>query len=122
MTRKPLNHDRKRKKSQIDVNIYISNKTTRKEIRKMKNTEMIKVVANRSGESTEVCEAVVKGFEKAAEYALKMKFKGIPANDEEMAAKTSEYSGVDVEVCSRVIPVMEETLSLNLTNKLTFKK
>lgn len=86
----------------------------------MNKREMIQVIAEDTGESPVICEAVVEGFEQATQDALENKWRGRGNTEEEILEMTSVYAKVDRRICERVVPVMKKQIKRRISETLRF--
>lgn len=87
----------------------------------MNKTEVVNQVSQKSENAPEICEKVIKAFEKQSEEALIGKFKGIKNNRTDIVTGISEKTGLASAECDKVITAFEEVLGTGLSDKLLGK-
>jgi len=86
----------------------------------MNNADVVMKVAEKSGLAINICEKVIKAFEKQSGYALIGNLKGAKNSRADMLTSISEKTGFVLMDCEKVLTAFEEVVSTGLSDKLKF--
>ncbi|MDR2970639.1 MAG: hypothetical protein LBU83_01730 [Bacteroidales bacterium] len=88
----------------------------------MNKKEVVERVSEKSGVDKEVCEKVIKAFEKQFGDTILRKIKREKNNRADIAKSISEKSNLVLSDCEKVLAVFEEVVGEELTAQLKFWK
>lgn len=86
----------------------------------MNKKDVIAELTTKTGIDAEICESIVKGFEKVSEESLAAKFHGESMNMDEKISLVSEFTQVDEETCRIIVSELDTALESALSGKLRF--
>ena len=88
----------------------------------MNKADVIQSVSEKTGIAPDLCETILKAFEKQAGDALAAKLKGAGGDQADLLARISQETGVPSTDCEKVLTASGEVVKAGIADKLGFLK